>query len=156
MSNVRINNEINLTYPDSFIEMGPEELTKYFSSPNNRWGAYDEAQHIILSVGWKKTGFFGFMSDAESMMVGIESRLRRNLLNYQRVSAFKTKLVAKKKGYGIRFEYRVNDARLVQVGDLIVFKHKGKLYAIYYITRKINAASSRPAFEEILKSITIS
>ena len=155
MINVRINNELNLTYPDSFQEMGPEELTKYFSTPDNRWGAYDADQHIILSVSWTKAGFFSFLSDAESMMIGIESRMRRSLLNYQRVGAFPIKLIAKKKAYGIRFEYRVNDKKLVQVGDLIVFKHKGKLYAIHYITRKSNAASSRPAFEEVLKSITI-
>ena len=54
MNTVKINNEINLTFPDGFNEMGEEELTRYFSSPNNRWGAYNADEHIILSVGWKK------------------------------------------------------------------------------------------------------
>ena len=155
MSNIKVNNEISLTYPDNFKEMSPEELIKYFGSPNNRWGVYDADQHIILSVGWMKAGFFSFMWDAETMMVGAESRLRRNLLNYQRISSFKMKLKPKKKCFGIRFEYRVNDKKLVQVGDLIIFKHKGKVYSIYYITRKSNAAASRPAFKEVLDSITV-
>ena len=154
MKSVTINNEMSLSYPDEFVEMGGEELIKYFGSPENRWGAYDEDNHIMLSVYWKKAGFFGFLTDAESYLFGAEARLRRNLLNYQRLGSFKTK-IAKKKGYGIRFEYRVNDARLVQIGDIFAFKNKGKFYAVYYITRKSNAAESRPAFEEVLNSITV-
>ena len=154
MNTASINNELNLTYPDGYKEMSEEELARYFSSPANRWGAYNADEHIILSVSWTKAGFFSFMSDAESVLIGAEGRMRRNLLNYQRISSFKT-TVASKKARGIRFEYRVNDARLVQVGDLIVFKQKNKYYAVHFITRKLNAGSSRKAFEEILKSISV-
>jgi len=154
MYSARINNEINLTYPDSFAEMGPEELTKYFGSPENRWGVYDAADHIILSVSWTKLKFPKTIADAESAMIGIESRLSRRLLNYQKVTSYKYKLAGKKKAYGIRFEYRVNDAALVQVGDVVAFKNKNMLYTIYFITRKKNAASSRMQLQETLNSIT--
>lgn len=152
MNTVKINNEINLTFPDSFKEMGEEELTRYFSSPNNRWGAYDADEHIILSVSWKKAGFLS--SDPEIALFDIESRMRRDLLNYQQITSFKTK-VASKKAYGVRFEYRVNDSCRVHVGDIIVFKGKKCFYTIYYITRKANAAAARPALKEILDSVTI-
>ena len=155
MNNVTINNEINLAYPDSFAQMSEEALTKYFSSPQNRWGVYDDSRHIILSVSWKKLGFFSAGSDAESQLIEIEARMCRNLLNYQRLSASKMK-VASKKAYGIRFEYRVKDAALVQVADLIVFKHKKKLYAIHFITRKSNAAATRADLQEVLNSISLS
>lgn len=151
MNKVKINNVINLTYPDGFKEMGEEELTKYFRSSENRWGVYKADEHIILSVSWTKAGL---LSDAEMMLIDIESRLCRNLLNYQRISSFKTK-VASKKAYGIRFEYRVNEARIVQVADMIVFKVKNQFYAVHYITRKANAAPSRLALEEVLKSISV-
>lgn len=154
MNNARINNEIDLTYPDGFAEMTGEQLARYFGSPDNRWGAFDDANHIILSVAWKKAGFFGFLNDAESMMIGAEARMKRNLVNYQRVNSYKMKIADKKKAFGIRFEYRVNDSVMLHVGDLVIFKHKKKFYSVYYITRKINAAASLPAFEEVLKSIT--
>ena len=151
MSNVKINNAINLTYPDNFKEMSDEELTRYFSSPKNRWGVYNADEHIILSISWTKAGF---LTDAEMMLMDIEARLSRRLLNYQKISSFKTK-VASKKAHGIRFEYRVNDARIVQVSDMIVFKVKNRFYAIHYITRKVNAASSRLVLEEVLKSVSV-
>lgn len=155
MNNARINNEVNLVYPDGFNDMNEEELTKYFSSPVNRWGAYNNNEHIILSVSWTKAGFKRLLDDAESFMVEIESGLTRNLLNYQRVTDYHIK-VGKKKAYGIRFEYRVNDAALIQVCDVVVFKYKKFFYSVYYVTRKKNAASSRPAFQEVLNSITLS
>ena len=154
MNNVRINNELQLNYPDGFREMTEEELTKYFSSPQNRWGAYDADRHIILSVSWTKAGFFSFMTDAESKMMEVEARMCRNLLNYQRVSSFKTK-IAGKKAFGVRFEYRVNDARIVQVGDLMMLKYKKKFYAFHYITRKATAVADRADFVEALKSVSL-
>lgn len=155
MNNVKINNEINMTYPDGFKEMGEEELKKHFGSAVNRWGAFDADKHIVLSVGWKKAGFFGFMKDAETYQIELESRLRRCLLNYQRIDSFKTKIAGKKKANGIRFEYRVNDSVSVHAGDVFIFKNKKWFYAVYYITRKNHAAEHLPAFEEVLKSITI-
>ena len=151
MNSATINNAVNLTYPDGFKEMGDEELTKYFSTPKDRWGAYNADDHIILSVSWTKAPF---MTDAETVLFKTEARLCRNLLNYQKVTSFKMK-IASKKAYGIRFEYRVNDKKLVQVADLIVFKHKNQIYSVYYVTRKINAGSTRTVFEEVLKSITV-
>lgn len=152
MNTVKINNEVNLTYPESFNEMSDEELARYFGKPDDRWGAYDADRHIILSVSWAKAGFMS--SDPEMVVAGAEARLRRNLLNYQRISEFKTK-IASKKTYGIRFEYRVNDARIVQVADLMTFKYKKNFYSVYYITRKSTAAADRADFEEIVKSISL-
>lgn len=153
MNTVKINNEINLTYPDGFKEMGDEELTKYFGSPANRWGVYNADEHILLSVGWMKAGF---LADPEMALFKMESSMRRSLLNYQKVTSFKTKVASKKpNAYGVRFEYRVNDARMVQVCDLIVFKAKNKFYTVHYITRKLNAGASRLAFKDVLESISV-
>ena len=153
MKSAKINNEISLNYPDAFTEMNPEELTRYFSAPDNRWGAYDADRHIILSVSWTKAKFL--QSDPEMRMIDVESRMRRNLLNYQRIAEFRPK-IGGKKAYGIRFEYRVKDKKLVQVGDLMMFKHKKSFYAVHYITRKYTAAADRADFEEILNSVTVS
>jgi len=151
MTTVKINNEINLNYPDGFKEMGEEELTRYFGTPKDRWGVFNAADHIILSVSWSKAGF---MSDTDTALFEITARLRRRLVNYQQITAYDIK-IGKTKARGVRFEYRVNDTARVHVGDLVVFKNKGKYYAVYYITRKHNAAISRPAFKETLDSITV-
>ena len=153
MNTARINNEISLTYPESFTEMGEEELKKYFGSPDNSWGVYDAGRHIALSVGWSKIGFFKSFSDAESQLISIESRLSRRLLNYQKLNSYKIK-VAGKKARGIRFEYRVNDSVMVHIADVVVFKYKKHFYAVRYLTRKMNASANLPEFREALSSIT--
>ena len=153
MKREKINGEIGLEYPESYGDMSAEELTRYFSSPDNRWGAYDAERHIILSVAWAKRGFFGMLTDTESFLYGLESRMRRNLVNYQQICRIKTKL-GKIQAHGVRFEYRVNDACRVHVADLVAFRYKKRYYAIYFVSRKTNAASSRLEFSEILKSVT--
>jgi len=152
MNNVKINNEMNLNYPDSFREMSAEELTKFFRSPDNRWGAIDPDRHIIFSVSWAKAGFMN--SDPEMAVSEAEARLRRSLLNYQRISEFNIK-IASKKAYGVRFEYRVDESCRVQISDMIMFKYKKNFYTIYYVTRKKNAGAYRLDFEEIIKSISL-
>ncbi len=153
MNNAKINNEIDLAYPDGFRPMSEEEMTRYFGSPENRWGVYDPDKHIILSVSWTKAGFLQTFTDAESVLIGIESRLCRNLLNYQKVTSYKQKL-GKQKAEAIRFEYRVNDARIVQVGDVVVVKYKKKFYVIHYIIRKATATRDLPVFKEVLDSVS--
>lgn len=154
MFTVRINNEINLTYPDDFDVMSEEALVKYFSTAQNRWGVYNEAKHILLSVSWTKAGGIGKPSDPETMLTTVEARMCRNLLNYQKVGSFKTK-IGGQKAQGIRFMYRVNDKRLVQVADLFVFKYKKNLYAVHYITRQLSAADDRLILQEVLNSLTV-
>lgn len=154
MNNIRINNEISLNYPEGSKDMNEAELARYFGSAQNRWGVYDDARHIILSVSWTKAGFKRMLADAESMLIDIEGRLCRTLVNYQRLTSYQYKF-KKIKAYGIRFEYRVNDVARVLAGDLVVFKYKKQFYAIHYLTRMNDAPENIPLFKEILDSVTI-
>ena len=157
MNTVKVNNELALTYPDGFQEMGEEELQRYFSSAKDRWGVFDAERHVILTVTWKKAGIFGFLTDPESVIVGAEARMKRNLINYRRLSGGKTKIASKKKknAYGIRFEYRVNNANIYQTGDLRTFKVKGRFYSIQYLARRINDEEYHPIFDELIATIAV-
>lgn len=154
MSQVTVNNAINLTYPDSYHEMTEEELQRYFSTAENRWGVYDEERHVVLSVFWSKAGFFSFMSDAESFLIPIEARYKRKLINYRRKDASKIK-IAKKKGYGFSFEYRVNNANMYQIGELRAIKHKGRYYVFQYIGRRITDDECRADYNAMVESVTL-
>lgn len=154
MNTAKINNEINLTYPDSFQEMSEESLKRYYSSAENRWGVYDADRHIVLSVSWDKAGFFRAMTDAESYMIEVEATLCRSLLNYQRLTSYKLK-IGSKKAQGIRFEYRVRDSVSIHVSDVVVFKYKKHFYAVQFIMRQTKASETLPEFDEVLKSITL-
>ena len=154
MMQATVNNALNLTYPDSYRELTDEEMQRYFSSAENRWGVYDEERHSILSVSWSKAGILSFLSDAESLIIPIEARYKRNLINYRRLSGGKLK-IAKKKGYGIRFEYRVNNANMYQIGDLRAVKHKGRYYAFQYIGRRITDEQTHPDFDQMLESVKL-
>ena len=154
MPDVKINNELTLTYPEGFQEMNEETLTRYFSSPKNRWGVYDPERHVIISVSWTKAGFFSFLTDAENVLLSAQARMRSNLINYKRTSSSKMK-IAGKKGFGFRFEYRVNDRNIYQSGDLRAFKYKGKFYALEYIGRRITDEEHHPIFEEVMESVKV-
>ena len=154
MINAKINNEINLTYPEGYNEMNEAELSRYFGTPDNRWGVFDPGRHIVISVGWNKPGFFSSMGDAESFLLKMTSRMRRTLLNYQVVNEYELK-IASKDANGIRFEYRVNDSVSVHSADLVVFKYKSKFYAIQFAARKNKADEYRREFLELLQSITL-
>lgn len=157
MKNVTINNVISLTYPDSYQEMGEEELQRYFSSSKNRWGVYDPERHVILTVCWSKAGFFSFLTDAESLIIGAEARYKRNLINYRRREAFRTQIATdkkKKNAYGIRFEYRVNDSNLYHVSDLRTFRHQKYFYSFQYIGRRITDEQCHPDFDAMIASVS--
>ena len=158
MNTAKINNELNVTYPDGFEEMNEESLTRYFGTAKDRWGVYDAERHVILTVGWKKARFLSFFTDAESVLIGAESRMKRNLVNYQRTDSFKTKIASKKKkknARGIRFEYRVNDSVSVHTSDMRVFKNKKTFYSFQYIGRKNKDAEYHPLFDEMMESVTV-
>ena len=154
MKQATVNNELTVTYPDSYEEMSAEELQRYFKSEKDRWGAFDAERHVILGVSWKKAGFFSFMSDAESQLFDVEARMKRSLINYRRKEGSKTK-IAKKKGYGISFEYRVNNANMYQIGEMKTFKYKGHYYTLQYLGRRITDEECRPDFEKFAESVTL-
>ena len=152
MKQATVNNELTLTYPDTYQEMSEEELLRYYRTAENRWGVYDQERHVILSVSWKKAGILSFFTDAESMMIGVEAQLKRSLINYRRKDAFKTR-IAKQKGFGIRFEYRTNGANIYQIGDIRSIKHKGKFYSLQYIGRRITDEECHPDFDRMVESV---
>lgn len=154
MNTAKINNEVNLTYPESYQIMGEEELQRYFGKAENRWGVYDAERHVILSVSWSKAGFKTLFSDAETMLIGVEAKFKRSLINYRRTDARKTK-IARKKGYAIRFQYRANNTNMYYLSDLRAVKCKGKYYAFQYICRRINDEECHPDFDAMMESVTI-
>ena len=154
MNSVKINNEIGLNYPDGFSEMSAEELTRHFGSAEQRWGIFNPQKHSVISVGWAKAGVKYSMTDAESYLLDMTARMRRSLINYQQISEYQM-IIAKKKAYGVRFEYRVNDSVRVHVSDLIVFKNKKNFYAIQFAARKPSADDDRADLLEVIKSITV-
>ena len=154
MINAKINNEINLTYPEGYNEMNEAELSRYFGTPDNRWGVFDPGRHIVISVAWTKPGFRSSMGDAESFLLKMTSRMRRTLLNYQVVNEYELK-IASKNACGVRFEYRVNDSIDVHSADLVVFKYKKKFYAVQFAARKSKVEEYRREYLELLGSISL-
>lgn len=154
MINAKINNEINLTYPEGYNEMNEAELSRYFGTPDNRWGVFDPGRHIIISVGWNKPGFRNSMGDAESYLLKMTSHMRRALLNYQVVNEYEI-MIASKNAKGVRFEYRVNDSVDVHSADLVVFKYKKKFYAVQFAARKSKVDECRREFLDLLRSISL-
>lgn len=153
MKQVTVNNALSLSYPESYRDMTEDELKHYFGTAENRWGVHDDERHAILTVSWRKAGILSFLTDAESMLIGVEARYKRNLINYRRLTSFKTK-IGKAKGHGIRFEYRVNNANIYQNSELRAIKCKGRFYAFQYIGRRISDDQTHPDFDQMMESVS--
>ena len=154
MNEAVINNKLKLSYPDGFHVMEEEELTRYFGSAANRWGVFDPERNMIISVSWKKAGFFGFMKDAETVLIDAEAHMKRSLVNYQCTKAFKTK-IGKRKGRGVHFEYRLDASARVHTGEMRVIKAGGAFYALRYIGRKPADEANLKLFEEVIESVSV-
>ena len=152
MYDVTVNDEIELSYPDDFKVLTPEEITHYFTSANNRWTAKDNERHLLLSVAWTKPGFISYITDSRSVMKGIESQLKRNMNAFCKIGS-ETIVLGSHKGHALSYEYRARDKDISQCGELIVFRQKDKFYIIDYIYRKENSAEAKDVLNTILPTI---
>ena len=59
MSTTQLNNELNLTYPEGFKVMTPEDLKQYkFFEEAPGFCINDSDRHIIISVSWRQSNPF--------------------------------------------------------------------------------------------------
>ena len=59
MSTAQLNKELNLTYPDSFVELTQEDLKKHkFFEEAPGFCIQDAERHIMISVSWRQANPF--------------------------------------------------------------------------------------------------
>lgn len=152
MKKANINNALTAEYTESFVEMNSAELKKFFITDKGRCGFHDEDRHMILNVAWTKPGILGFLTDERSVLRGAEMRLRHNIPTYHKIGDISAE-IADCKAIGIRFEYKVIGADVIQYSDLYVFKLGKMYYSPQLIARKDDFEVSQFEMDEFLGSI---
>ena len=76
--------EVLIEYPDSFEKMERDEIQKFYSSANNRWGIIDRERHMVISVAWtKKSGLIGsLLADEKSFLKRLDKHEKPTLTWY--------------------------------------------------------------------------
>lgn len=152
MKKANINDALTAEYAESFSEMNSAELKKFFITDKGRRGFHDEDRHTILNVAWTKPGILGFLTDERSILRGAEIRLRHNIPTYHKIDELSAE-IAGCKAIGIRFEYKVINADVIQYSDLYVFKLGKVFYSPQIIARKDDFEESQRDMDEFLGSI---
>lgn len=147
--------EMQISYPGEFQIMDDNELKRFFSGSDSRWGICDNEKHIMISVAKQfNQSFLGLLADAKSVARSAKLRLMRRMNSFSLEDDFTVK-VCGKKAQGFKFSYLTNDAGIRQTAELIVFKYKYCFFSSCYITRSDDFNYYRPVYEEILQSIEI-
>ena len=156
MKTALINNELSLSYPDSFQVMNEDDMRKAFQDDNPcRFCIRDTDRHLLVSVLWHKSGrLLSAIADPKSVAQGTDAKLKKALKNsrYQNTGYFQRELCGKKTT-GFTYEYVVSD--IPMSSEVVVLKHKEVCYTIYWYARKSNPASDHQIFEDILQSVSL-
>ena len=160
MSLRKIHEELTLEVPESFRELPAQELDQLYGGSNpNRWGAWDEEQHIILAVFWhENSGLLGLLTnvaDAKAVAESNEIKMKKAMggSGYRREGFFPAQ-VAGKPAYGFRYSYRAGD--VPQVGEAISFFRDKTCYTLYYYARlDQDEPRCREVFRAVLQSAAL-
>lgn len=151
MKTAIVNNDLTLSYPDGFREMKNDELIRHFSSAEDRWGIRDPKLHQIISAYKTGSKLFFVMKNVKTFAENACEALACSLDGYRMTGSFSTR-VCGKKARGFSFEYTA-DSEVAQSGELVVFRHGMRFYALYYIVRTRDYSRLRYMFENCVNSI---
>lgn len=133
MNNITVYDELILDMPEGFHVMNDEELTDYFGN-TEQWAIRDAERHIVISVVKTKPSLaLSVLTDAKSVAKGVESNMRKRLIEYVHDDDITTQIAGKKTS-GYRFSFKAKDADIRQSGEILVFKNKKCFYVLQYYT----------------------
>ncbi len=151
METVLLNNELNLTYPDSFHVMSKEELSGYnFYSEAPGWCINDPDRHIMVSISWKQVpGLFAKMLKVKDIAKTMEGQMAQVMKAFDyRLDEFISRTPGGKEAEGFRYEYTVQETGMTGVS--LAVKVKNTFYYIHIYYRSALRDESIPVMEEIL------
>ena len=151
-----INGELFLPCPEGFGIMDEAELSRVYSCANpNRWGAWDKARHVMITVLWQRYNpLLAWLADRGAMVRRNEQLTRKGYReNDYRLIGFFSRAVCGLSAEGYRFTYRVQG---VPQGAQTVLVKKGRtVYSVSCIGAAEALEENRVLFEAILDSAQV-
>ncbi|MBE6989550.1 MAG: hypothetical protein E7426_02235 [Ruminococcaceae bacterium] len=154
MEQVRLNEDLGLSYPDGFQVMSAEELSKLrFSGGAPQWCISDPERHMILSISWKKVnGLVAKLLSAKDIAKDTEAKLSRPMKTYgYRMEDFFELELDGKSTAGFLYRYTVQGIGMS--GKTLTVKNGRTIYYIYFYFRTAARKASLETLDEILDSV---
>lgn len=153
MKNIILNDELEISFPESFREMSEEELAGlnyYKEAP--KWCVKDEENHIIMNINWKKAGLFSSaVLDSKDMVKSMDKKLDNLMSSFGYTSSgYTEKEIGGEKALTFSYTYTVADTDMT--GECMSLKKGRTFYYIYLYYRTENAEKSRELTEGVLSS----
>ena len=112
MSTVQLNKELNLTYPDSFVELTQEDLKKHkFFEEAPGFCIQDAERHIMISVSWRQANpFVAMLAGSADIAKNMEAKIRKPMGKFgYHLEGFMNREIGGKTADGYRYTYKVQD-----------------------------------------------
>lgn len=152
MTQIKIN-ELNITYPESFHEMDETEkagLNFFKEGPGVCLSAPE--LHILVSIGWKKSGLASLMvSEKEAAENGEKQISKAMSANGYQLEKFTEYTPGGKTAYGYRYTYKAQDIGMT--GETAVMKYNKVFYYLNFYARTEFLPESLKIWKEMLDSV---
>ena len=155
MSTTQLNNELNLTYPDGFKVMTPEDLKQYkFFEEAPGFCINDADRHIIISVSWRQSNpFVAMLVSSADIAKNMEAKIRKPMGQYgYTLEGFMSREVGGKTADGYRYAYEVKGIGMV--GESLSLKSGGNFYYIHSYFRQELREPSLQVLDKVFTSVT--
>ena len=147
-----LTHELEMTFPEGFHEMGPEELSGLqFIAEGPGVCLKDPERHVVVSVGWKQIGAFaGLMLNTKDIAGNMEKTIRKAMEPF-RYEAGKSveRRIGGETARGISFSYTAA-GDIGMAGESLAMKRGKTIYYLHFYTRREMEEENRRIWEEIL------
>lgn len=132
METVKLNNDLDLSYPDGFHVMTEEELKKhkYFEGAPG-FCIEDPERHIILSVSWRQANpFVAMIAGTADIARNMEAKIRKPMKKFDyQTEGFMKRDIGGRTADGFRYTYKVQD--IVMCGESLSARNGSNFYYIH-------------------------
>ncbi|MCR5067931.1 MAG: hypothetical protein K6A14_07715 [Erysipelotrichaceae bacterium] len=154
MERILLNGALELTSPDGFRRLNEEEIKK-FNFANEMPGCVlqNEERHVIISLAWRKVNallskLFSVKELAGRMADYIADADKD--YGHKRGDSF-AGTVAGEKAAGFNYSYTVEEVGMD--ARVIITRHRGHFYYMYFYFRSANREESLKLIEQIVSSM---
>ena len=153
METVKLNNELVFSYPEGFVKMDKEELSKGLGyNEENGFGIKDVQRHLIISIGWKRSAFASFMLSETEAAKKAEENISRMMKTYgYKLENLYEKSAGDEKCAGFRYTYKAQETEMT--GESWCVKYNKTFYYFNFYMRTELFDESQEVLNEILDQI---
>ena len=150
MGRTLLNNELDLTYPDSFAVMTEEELKKHeFYEDAPAFCISDPDRHIVISFSVRKANpFVAMLAGTKEVAKNMEAKIRKPMSKFgYQLEEFTTREIGGNHADGFRYSYEVQGTGMM--GETLSVKSGSSFYYIHCYFRKELREESLAVLDEI-------